>query len=129
MKSWFPWREKNSAMTEHKKFRKLVLVTGRSQEQTKGMHAGKTGSFYRDAVSVASIHPDILADLGIDEGGSLRLKTGAGEAVFVAKADPGMPENLVFVPMGPVVNALVPADTAGCGMPPFKGLEVEVTGA
>jgi formylmethanofuran dehydrogenase subunit D len=116
-------------MTEQQINRKFVLVTGRSPKQTKGMHAGKTGSFYKDAVSEASLHPDILAALGVEEGGRLCLKTKTGEAVFVAKADPGLPENLIFVPMGPVVNAIVPADTAGCGMPSFKGIEVEVTGA
>ncbi|MFP4482835.1 MAG: molybdopterin dinucleotide binding domain-containing protein [Thermovirgaceae bacterium] len=116
-------------MTEQENSRKFVLVTGRSQEQTKGMHAGKTGSSYRDAVSVAALHPDTLAELGMGEGSRLCLKTSAGEAIFVAKADRGLPENLVFVPMGPVVNVLVPEKTAGCGMPPFKGLEVEVTGA
>lgn len=113
-------------MTERKNSRKFVLVTGRSPEQTKGMHAGKTGSFYSDMVSKAEMHPDSLASLGMEEGNRVRLKTTAGEAIFVAKADLGLPENLIFVPMGPAVNALVPADTAGCGMPPFKGLEVEV---
>jgi len=29
--------------------------------------------------------------------------------------------------MGTEINALIPAETGGTGMPPFKGLEVDVS--
>lgn len=50
--------------------------------------------------------------------GSVRVKTCA---------DMGLPEDVVFMPMGPTVNLLVGSETEGTGMPSFKGLKVEVS--
>ena len=38
----------------------------------------------------------------------------------------GLPNDMVFIPMGPWANILVGKDTGGCGTPQFKGLEVDV---
>lgn len=103
-----------------------VLITGRTQAQTKGMHLGKTGDFYITAVSVAVMHPEMFRRMGIEEGRNLRLRTASGEILVRSEADPGMPDDMVFVPMGPVANRLIGTDTGGCGMPSFKGTDVEV---
>ncbi|MCF7935670.1 MAG: formylmethanofuran dehydrogenase [Synergistales bacterium] len=106
--------------------RRFVLVTGRTPGQTRGMHRGKTTDEYREAVSVVQLHPEALSVLGVREGQTLLLRTAAGEESFTVRTDSGLPRDMVFVPMGPAANTLVPPETAGCGMPSFKGLAVEV---
>lgn len=64
--------------------------------------------------------------LGLSEGTNVLLKNEFGQVVLSAKADGGLPENMVFIPMGPWANVLVGKETGGCGTPHFKGLEVEV---
>jgi formylmethanofuran dehydrogenase subunit D len=64
--------------------------------------------------------------LGLSEGKNVLLKNGFGQAVLSARADPGLPAGVVFIPMGPWANVLVGPDTGGCGTPQFKGVEVEM---
>ena len=54
------------------------------------------------------------------------LKNEFGQVVLTAKADGGLPDGMVFIPMGPWANVLVGMETGGCGTPHFKGLEVDV---
>ncbi|HPD96730.1 MAG TPA: molybdopterin dinucleotide binding domain-containing protein [Synergistales bacterium] len=114
-------------MAEKENSRNCVLITGRTQAQTKGMHLGKTGDFYANAVSVAVMHPEMFKTMGVEVGCTLRLRSDSGEISVRSESDPGMPADMVFVPMGPVANRLVGPDTGGCGMPSFKGIRVEVT--
>jgi len=106
---------------------RFFLITGRTPDQTKGMHSGKTGDFYRDAVSVAMLHPETLEEMGVTEGAAVLLKTEEGQVTLPSRPDKGLPRDIVFVPMGPTANRLIPADTGGCGMPSFKGIRVEVS--
>lgn len=114
-------------MAEKENSRSCVLITGRTQAQTKGMHLGKTGDFYSNAVSVALMHPEMFKSMGVEAGCTLRIRSAGGEISVRSESDPGMPADMVFVPMGPVANILVGPDTGGCGMPAFKGIRVEVT--
>ena len=116
----------NEEMTEKENSRDCVLITGRTQAQTKGMHLGKTGDLYARAVSVAVMHPEMFKSMGVEAGCTLRLRTESGEISVRSESDPGLPADMVFIPMGPVANKLVGTDTGGCGMPSFKGIQVEV---
>jgi formylmethanofuran dehydrogenase subunit D len=120
-------KEEIEKMAEKENSRNCVLITGRTQAQTKGMHLGKTGDFYAHAVSVAVMHPEMFKTMGVEAGCTLRLRSDSGEISVRSESDPGMPADMVFVPMGPVANRLVGPDTGGCGMPSFKGIRVEVT--
>lgn len=103
-----------------------TLVTGRTLEQAKGMHIGKTEEEYRKAVDKAFLSPEVLSKLSLNEGDEVTLKTRCGKVRVRVYADAGLPEDVVFVPMGPTANALVGSNTEGSGMPSFKGLQVEV---
>lgn len=104
-----------------------VLITGRSLDQTRGMHLGKTGDLYSQAISVAMMNPEMFKEMEVEAGCILRLRTDSGEVSLKSKPDPGLPADMVFIPMGPVANKLIGTDTGGCGMPSFKGVQVEVT--
>lgn len=77
-----------------------VLTTGRQLEHW------HTGSMTRRArvlddlepEAVASIAPDELARLGLAPGERLTITTRRGEITLMARADPLMPEGMVFVP-------------------------------
>jgi formate dehydrogenase major subunit len=78
----------------------FVLTTGRELEHW------HTGAMTRRAgvldalqpAPTASLAPTELRRLGIEPGGRLRLATRRGAVELAARADPALPEGLVFVP-------------------------------
>ena len=78
----------------------FVLTTGRELEH------GHTGAMTRRAgvldalppVPTASLAPDVLRRLGVAPGGRLRLSTRRGAVELAARADPDLPEGIVFLP-------------------------------
>jgi formate dehydrogenase major subunit len=78
----------------------FVLTTGRELEHW------HTGAMTRRAgvldelqpAATASLAPEALRRLGIAPGGRLRLTTRRGAVELTARADPGLPDQLVFLP-------------------------------
>ena len=101
------------------------LITGRTRNQAVGLHKGKDSDAYRLATAVVEMSAQDMANLGIDEGQVIRLLTALGRAEVPVRAGT-LPPGLVFMPMGPVANALIGPETEGTGMPVFKGLTVEI---
>ena len=62
---------------------------------------------------------------GIVSGGSVRVRSENGEAVFFCK-EGKVPEGMIFVPYGPPTCRLMGQYTDGTGMPTSKGWEVEI---
>jgi formate dehydrogenase major subunit len=79
----------------------FVLTTGRELEHW------HTGAMTRrasvlDALQpspTASLAPEALLRLGVTPGGRLRLSTRRGAVELAARADPDLPEGLVFMPV------------------------------
>lgn len=63
--------------------------------------------------------------LGVEEGRHVRVRTAFGEAELELREN-DLPEGMIFVPMGPMANALIGSETRGTGMPDSKGVEAEV---
>jgi len=82
---------------------------------------------FLNAVGVCHLSEENYRLLDLCEGKNVLLKNEFGEAVLAPKMDAGLPNDLVFIPMGPWANMLVGKDTGGCGTPQFKGLEVDVS--
>jgi formylmethanofuran dehydrogenase subunit D len=78
------------------------------------------------AVSICHLSENDFKSLGLSEGRNVLIKNDHGQVVLTAKIDAGLPDSLVFIPMGPWANMLVGTETGGCGTPHFKGLEVDV---
>jgi formylmethanofuran dehydrogenase subunit D len=68
---------------------------------------------------------DDLAQLGIEEGTHVEIRTSSGHVEVRARVG-DLPSGLLFMPLGPAANALIGIETAGTGMPAFKGVEVMV---
>jgi formylmethanofuran dehydrogenase subunit D len=78
------------------------------------------------SVAICHLSEKDFKSLGLSDGENVLLKNEFGQVVLTAKADAGLPESMVFLPMGPWANVIVGKDTEGCGTPHFKGLKVEV---
>jgi len=104
---------------------KFVLITGRTIKQAIGMHKGKESEAYIQAVTRVDMSDHDMERLGINEGEDILLHTLEG-FVEVPVFKGNLPEGMLFMPMGPVANRLVGADTLGKGMPSYKGFFVEV---
>lgn len=105
--------------------KKFILITGRTTKQAIGMHKGKSSPEYKFATNRAEMSVEDMKELGIADGQMVRLKNfdqAVDIPVFIAQ----LPSGMIFMPMGPVANCLIPADTRGTGMPPYKEQMVEV---
>lgn len=84
-----------------------VLITGRELEHW------HTGAMTRHAsvldalepVATVSVHPTLLAKLGIAPGQPLRVESRRGAIELATRADPGLPEDAVFIPFAYVEAA------------------------
>jgi len=103
----------------------FILITGRTTKQGAALHKGKDSDEYRQATGFVAMSRADRERLGVEEGRSVRVRTAFGETELELR-EGELPPGIIFVPMGPTVNALIGSETRGTGMPDFKGLEVEV---
>jgi formylmethanofuran dehydrogenase subunit D len=105
--------------------KRFVLSPGRTSKQGQQINIGKDTPEYLALVSTLTMHPDDMAELGVRDGSSVRVRTDQGEAVFQCKAGK-IPRGMLFVPYGPPTCRLMGGDTDGTGMPTSKGWDAEV---
>ena len=101
------------------------MISGRTLAQGAGCESKMSTDFFK-AVAICHLSEKDFKSLGLSEGQNVLLKNEFGQVVLTAKKDAGLPDSMVFIPMGPWANVLVGTETGGCGTPHFKGLEVEV---
>src|SRR5208282_1028061 len=105
--------------------KRFLMNAGRTTKQGQQINVGKDSPVYQAMVSMLTMHPDDLKELGIPSGGSVRVRSDNGEALF--QCQPGkVPVGMIFVPYGPPTCRLMGQTTDGTGMPTSKGWEVEV---
>ncbi len=104
---------------------KAIMISGRTLAQGAGCECKMNPDFYK-VVSVCSLSEEDYKSLGLTDGKNVLVKNEFGEAVFSARSDAGLPQGVIFIPMGPWANVLVGPDTGGCGPPQYKGVAVEV---
>jgi formylmethanofuran dehydrogenase subunit D len=102
-----------------------TMISGRTLAQGAGCESKMSPDFFK-AVALCHLSEKDFKSLGLSEGRNVLLKNEFGQVVLTAKKDAGLPDSMVFIPMGPWANVLVGTETGGCGTPHFKGLEVEV---
>jgi formylmethanofuran dehydrogenase subunit D len=107
-------------------YMKAIMISGRTLAQGASCESKMTQDFFQ-AASVCSLsEPDYKA-LDLDVEKNVLIDNQFGQAVFSARMDKGLPSGIIFIPMGPWANILIGPDTGGCGMPQYKGVEVEVS--
>ncbi len=103
----------------------FTIVTGRTMEQ--GMFIDeKTSEDYFKAVSYCEMNEEDMKELGVEEGDRVKVITDYGSVVlFVKKAMFDLPRGVIFVPLGPYANKVLPAES-GTGTPLFKNIKCRV---
>ena len=101
------------------------MNAGRTTKQGQQINAGKDSAEYQAIVGTLSMHAADMKSVGVQPGGSVRVRSEYGEAVFRC-VEGKVPEGMIFVPYGPPTCVLMGRYTDGTGMPTSKGWEVEV---
>jgi formylmethanofuran dehydrogenase subunit D len=101
------------------------MNAGRTTKQGQQINVGKDSPEYQALVSTLTMNADDMKAEGIVSGGSVRVWSENGEAVFLCK-EGKVPAGMIFVPYGPPTCRLMGQYTDGTGMPTSKGWEVEV---
>ncbi len=106
--------------------KRLILIPGRTTKQGQLINRGKDTEQYQELVQTLQMNPEDMAELGVQDGSTVRVRTEFGEAVFRCRSAKDMPRGLMFVPYSPLTSRLMGGHTHGTGMPTSKGWEVEV---
>lgn len=103
-----------------------LLITVRTSRQGAAMEKGKHSAEYQEEIAALTMNPEdyALLDLGADK--KAVIKSAVGEVSVTCRTGDG-PKGLFFLPLGPVANQLIGAETAGTGVPDFKGVSVVLT--
>jgi len=103
----------------------FILITGRTMYQGENIHR-KCSEEYMKACAICEMNPEDMKELGVKVGDVVRVSSEAGGVDVYVKPSDGLDRGIVFIPMGPWANALIPAGTDSTGMPSFKGIRVRV---
>jgi formylmethanofuran dehydrogenase subunit D len=102
-----------------------TFISGRTVNQGANLE-NKTSQAYFDAAGYCEMNSTDAGKIGVEPGKNVKVSTDFGSVVVPMRICEGNPDGLIFIPMGPWANAVVDPDTAGCGMPGFKGIKAEV---
>jgi formylmethanofuran dehydrogenase subunit D len=105
--------------------KRFLMNAGRTTKQGQQINIGKDSAEYQAIVNTITMHPDDMKEAGISAGGSVKVRSENGEAVFQCK-EGKVPRGMIFVPYGPPTCRLMGQTTDGTGMPTSKGWEVEI---
>ena len=105
--------------------KRFLMNAGRTTKQGQQINVGKDSPEYQALVNTLIMNPDDLKEIGASAGGTVRVRTEWGDALFFCK-DGKVPAGIIFVPYGPPTCKLMGGSTDGTGMPTSKGWEVEV---
>jgi formylmethanofuran dehydrogenase subunit D len=107
----------------------VLLTSGRTLKQGRGMEIGKLSKEYFDAVSICEMDKSTLENLGIEEGDPVTVETAVGKVVVSGKVDRRAEPGVVFIPCGPYANAVTGSDTLESGMPAYKAVPARISAA
>jgi len=97
----------------------LVLVTFRDLFQSLHKADNPLGRKYQDSSAVVRLSEKDFCDLGLEEGGNVRITNGNDEVIVVAKMDEGISSGFAYIPKGPYANRVIVYDP-DAGWPNFK---------
>lgn len=103
------------------------LITGRTVWQGQAIESGKDLKMYVNAAAIAHISDEMMSQLGIKSGQNIKIVAYGGEVVLKAvNTKETLPEDTIYVPMGPWANRVVDPTLNSTAMPSFKNIPVEI---
>jgi formylmethanofuran dehydrogenase subunit D len=103
----------------------FILNTGRTVTQGRHVEHKYHHNYFEEA-SCCFIHPMDLMDLDMEEGEHVEVTSEWGSVVLRTVSCEDLRRGMVFVPMGPFANHIIPPRTHSTGMPDFKSIPVEL---
>ncbi|MHA1409008.1 MAG: molybdopterin dinucleotide binding domain-containing protein [Candidatus Odinarchaeia archaeon] len=104
---------------------KVTLITGRTIKQGKLVDGGKLEM--EKTLAFCEMSPPDMRKLSIREGDFAVLQTNNEEIIVEVKANNDLPEGIIFAPISPLINRLIPYSKSKRGILSGKGVEVNVT--
>ena len=104
----------------------VVLISGRTTDQGVSLEVGKTSEQYFNSVARVEMSVADADALELEDGDAVEVSTSHGTVVVLSRRSEGLDQGLIFFPYGPWANQVFGADTAGTGMPSFKGIKATV---
>src|SRR5437879_6583974 len=96
--------------------KRFVMNTGRTTKQGQQINVGKDHAAYQAIVTTLIMHPEDMKAVGVLAGGTVRVVSEWGEAMFQCQQGK-IPQGMLFVPYGPPTCHLMGRNTDGTGMP------------
>jgi len=106
----------------------FILIAGRTTRQGTSLNESKFGADYLTETQTLWMHTEDLAELGLQSGDRVRVRSAWGAAEVTVQADKRgeLPRGVVFLAYGDASSRLMGADTHGTGMPDSKGIDVTI---
>jgi formylmethanofuran dehydrogenase subunit D len=105
--------------------RRFTVISCRTMTQGQMLHLGKMAKEYVEEISTLRMNAKDIEELQLKDGDRVRLKTPHGSTVLKFKKG-DVPEGMVFIAYGRIINPIIGSETQATGMPDMKGIEAEV---
>lgn len=102
----------------------LVLNTGRTMKQGNARHEKLTDE-YKKATAVAMLSREDMGTANLQDGDIVLVESAGGSVKIVAETSEYVDKGIVFIPLGPYANALIPRETKD-GSPFYKSLKARL---
>jgi formylmethanofuran dehydrogenase subunit D len=105
--------------------KEMILITVRTVKQGESIDRKGSEDYY-NSISSCEIDAEDFPELGIRDNDNIQIShNGKGIVVHARKSKNSPHRGMIFLPLGPLANYLIPAETMD-GMPSFKGIKVKV---
>jgi len=103
------------------------LITGRTVWQGQAIESGKDLKMYVNAAAIAHMSDEMMVQLGVKSGENIKIIGYGGDVVVKAvNTKETLPEDTIYVPLGPWANRVVDPTLNSTAMPSYKNIPVEI---
>lgn len=105
----------------------FILNTGRTIWQGQAIESGKDLQMYVDAAAICNMNKEQMEALGINDGDNIEVVSEYGSVVVkVVTAKEALPDEMIYIPMGPWANRVIRPNTDSTATPSFKNVPVDI---
>lgn len=107
---------------------KFILNTGRTIWQGQAIESGKDLKMYVDAAAICQMNAEQMEKMGVKEEDNIKVVSDFGDVIVkVVMAKEELPEEMLYIPMGPWANRVIRPNTDSTATPSFKNVPVDIT--
>lgn len=105
----------------------FILNTGRTIWQGQAIESGKDLQMYVDAAAICNMNKEQMEELGVSDGDNIEVVSEFGSVVVkVVTAKEALPDEMIYIPMGPWANRVIRPNTDSTATPSFKNVPVDI---